>query len=323
MFNELDELMKITKLIEATSGKAEETEDDDTEDTKSSKKKLGEDDDIGGIYINKHFGDEPYEAEDTTEWTEIKGSDEESDDEESAEKQDTESDSDDDDAPVDAAEGSSSNINPDKEPIFEEIPDDDGLEQAMGEGLGLRGSFHKALHSFESCADCPCMFNVGDTVRMKSGPSTIFIIKSNDGDMMTAAQPTANKAMFASGTEGKWPVFYFNQDEIEPMEKVALNTLDDLNNIIAFNDMPINECGLTGNTIVDTDNYKEKQKVASGNQYDRKIDEVWEDMFGTTFKDCMDGKCGSEYHDATTDKFDDKIDDYSIDKLFSGTIFDK
>lgn len=343
MFEELDNLLKLTKCLEAVNS-AEDKDPDETESEEESegkapkKKNLKETDSIGAFVYDAGFGSDAYDPDQKPVAINVDGEDEDG------------HDGSDDDETATNIQGSSSNANPSMKPLFEKNDTDDELEAALSEGLGIRGALHKSIHAMECCDGIlPNRFSIGDLIRMsQSGPdgqtcpSVIFIVKNCDGDMITAAKPTAKKCDCSIGHEGSWPEFYFQQDEIAPLGD-TLSSIDVLKNIIRFNDAKvINECNLTGGHIVDDDTYKKNQKAASANQFDKKVDEVWENMFGQSISDCVNGKCspdtratlddvikgkvGAEHNDTTHKPvikmaFESSLNE-GVEKVLHGTIFD-
>lgn len=186
--------------------------------------------------------------------------------------------------------GSASNLNPEKEPIFEKNASETGkdrLESKLFGGLGL----HRQLTKVECGAGCPCPFNVCDRVRFKDCETpAILLVKNVDGNMVTLAKPTENVNEFSKGHDGCWPEFYASQYEIEPMEDAPLETEDDLNTIIRFNDANTN--GIVGRTT-DSTPMDVAQKVATANQLER-VSDFLDEVFGTcSYKEIATGKAGN------------------------------
>ena len=217
MFSELDDLKKLTQAVafEAIDLTKEKEDADDS--------------DHGAVIVDSNMDDRPFENDGGK--VKVIKVDGEADNKEKAS----------------AVGGSSGNLTSDKvkakRPIFEQKPDqeltDTDLEGIFGKGLGMSvggiGSLKKAL---ECCVDgdpdCEHQFHPGDYVTSKCcAKPVILIIKRSDGPVITAAKPTNDMDEYCEGTDGCWPEFAFNQDEIEPIPGI---TLGDIMNVMAFND---------------------------------------------------------------------------------------
>lgn len=269
MYDELDQLLKLTKFFEA-----EAIKEDDEDDLQASILTYDEKGNPEGALQTKHEyeeeeDDEEY-AEDSDESGKAKSSEKASDDvDDDADNDDKDDKSDksiedvDDDKPY----GSSGNVTKGRKgagPIFE--PDEDSFEKIVAneegcpndgamdaESLGmpnLRKSMKMSLTDaiergmgrefsrkikFEAAnplfvSNAP--FKLGDVVSAKNNPM-LYVVKNNDGSVITAAKPTANQAEFCKCKDGCWPEFTFNQDEIQTMDNASMN---DLGDIVAFND---------------------------------------------------------------------------------------
>ena len=88
-------------------------------------------------------------------------------------------------------------------------------------------------------------FQLGDAVQV-AGIPRIFIVKNNDGNMITTAKPTNCAADFAKGKDGVWPEYCFQCNELSKVGNADLSQADDL---AEFNDRDIAPAGFNGLTI--------------------------------------------------------------------------
>lgn len=182
-----------------------------------------------------------------------------------------------------------------KEAIFEQEPgtEDQNIssdaENTMECGLGLSMGglkLHKSLkNGLECCMDlcdpnCDVKYCVGDYVQPKCCETpVILVVKCTDGSNIMTAKPT--ECAEECGEHGCWPEFSFEQDEIEPMEGI---TLADIFNVMKFNDRAKTEAFNGG--CYDEEPMKKAQKGVEENQRDKKaakfddINEFMEDVFG-------------------------------------------
>lgn len=86
-------------------------------------------------------------------------------------------------------------------------------------------------------------YQLGDVVRVNNIPR-LFIVKNNDGNMLTLAKPTKCAADFAQGKDGVWPEYCFQSGDIGKVDNASIEQADD---IAEFNDMDIS--GFDGLTI--------------------------------------------------------------------------
>lgn len=117
--------------------------------------------------------------------------------------------------------------------------------ESVERGMG-RNFVNKYM--FENSAAC-CQrikpFQLGDAVQAGDIPR-IFIVKNNDGNMITTAKPTNCDADFAKGKDGVWPEYCFPCDELCKVDNADLSQADDL---AEFNDRDIAPKGFDGLTI--------------------------------------------------------------------------
>ena len=113
---------------------------------------------------------------------------------------------------------------------------DPWTNQYLGESLFRGMSIRKAAAKTEAENGCKVMFDPGTVVKPTKGGKSIYIVKNNDGEMIMCAKPTNIESdMTCGGTDGCWPQFAFQQDDIEPAG-VDLDTLAVLADIVAHND---------------------------------------------------------------------------------------
>jgi hypothetical protein len=95
----------------------------------------------------------------------------------------------------------------------------------------------------QGCRNNP--FQLGDAVQVNGIPR-IFIVKNNDGNMIRTAKPTNCIADYAKGKDGVWPEYCFQCDELSKIDNANLSQADD---IAEFNDRDIDTTGFNGLTI--------------------------------------------------------------------------
>lgn len=174
-----------------------------------------------------------------------------------------------------------------KPAIFEQEPEETDADKAFESGLGMPG-IGRALRDGLNCNECMDMcdpncdikFTIGDYVKPTCCETpVILVVKCTDGSNIMAAKPTCHADECSEC--GCWPEFSFEQDEIEPMEGI---TLDDIFNVMKFNDQPKTESFNGG--CYDEEPMKAAQKGVSENQRDKETDkfkdinEFMEDVFG-------------------------------------------
>lgn len=131
-----------------------------------------------------------------------------------------------------------------------------GKSFARGMSFGLGESVEKGMGSefvnkymFECCSGACCCrenpFKLGDAVQV-AGIPRIFIVKNNDGNMITTAKPTNCQADFAKGKDGVWPEYCFQCNELSKVDNASLDQADEL---AEFNDRDIDTTGFNGLTI--------------------------------------------------------------------------
>ena len=268
MFDELEQLLKLTKMVEATSSNAESTPEE--EDVPATVRTY-EDNDYSGKYKTLKTQVPPEEVSDVPQ------------------------------KPTDGkAYGSSGNATYTDEhgkpvengPLFEEDgptvqPEDadavaaDVAEAVVGENdpngaepqtdcmnslgkslkRGIKGGLSPFSESVErgmgrgftqkymlECNSCLCQnnpFKLGDVVSA-SGIPMLFVVKDNDGTMIRTAKPTDCKCDHAVSQDGVWPEFFFDQDELSKVDSASLDQAED---IAKFNDRDLDVRGFDGRTI--------------------------------------------------------------------------
>ena len=125
-----------------------------------------------------------------------------------------------------------------------------GMSFSLGESVekGM-GSEFVNKYMFECCSGACCCrenpFKLGDAVQV-AGIPRIFIVKNNDGNMITTAKPTNCQADFAKGKDGVWPEYCFQCNELSRVDNAGLDQADEL---AEFNDRDIDTTGFNGLTI--------------------------------------------------------------------------
>jgi hypothetical protein len=112
-------------------------------------------------------------------------------------------------------------------------------------------------------------FQLGDAVQV-SGIPRIFIVKNNDGNMITTAKPTNCEADFAKGKDGVWPEYCFQCNELSKVGNADLSQADDL---AEFNDRDLAPAGFNGLTIDPS-----PMEVAQEYARERTMDDVADDL---------------------------------------------
>lgn len=205
-------------------------------------------------------------------------------------------------------DGGSSGNNPEKqaEPLFEKDGCDankTSLDEALFKGMGLSREMREGFKGeCEGCA-CPVVFTPGTPVGMcKGGGKSVFIVKSNDGEMIVCAKPTSIEAdMSNAWNDGCWPKFSFQQDEIVPLNG-SLDSIDKLNAMIHHND-EVAKGSLVGHTVSDAGQVSANE-VADSNRYGEMKD-MMDRAFGELPEtgECInDFKCGIGEGDEDDDK---------------------
>lgn len=141
----------------------------------------------------------------------------------------------------------------------------ESIERGMGTGFVNK-------YMFESASGCCCRtnpFQLGDAVQV-AGIPRIFIVKNNDGNMITTAKPTNCQADFAKGKDGVWPEYCFQCDELSKVGNADLIQADD---IAEFNDRDIDTSGFNGLTIDPS-----PMEVAQEYARERTMDDVADDL---------------------------------------------
>lgn len=137
--------------------------------------------------------------------------------------------------------GNSGNYRTDYNALLEKCDGDpeadkNNLEECLFKGMNFKRSVKDALCKTECDNGCKCIFDPGTVVKPTKGGKSIYIVKNNDGEVIICAKPTNIEAdMARGGSDGCWPQFSFQQDDIEPLG-VDLATLAVLADIVAHND---------------------------------------------------------------------------------------
>jgi len=124
-------------------------------------------------------------------------------------------------------------------------------------------------------------FRLGDVVHCGNTPA-LFVVKKADGQIVTAAKPTSNPNELLTACDGEWPTFTFRASEIQPMLNASI---DDVQDIVGFNDqaMPFD-----GSTIDDSP-MKVAQNDARCNMVERIADNL-DEILGMPYNDICSGK---------------------------------
>lgn len=134
------------------------------------------------------------------------------------------------------------------------------------------GSNFVNKYMFESGSACCARnnpFQLGDAVQV-AGIPRIFIVKNNDGNMITTAKPTNCEADFAKGKDGVWPEYCFQCNELSKVGNADLSQADEL---AEFNDRDITPSGFNGLTIDPS-----PMELAQSFARERTMDDVAEDL---------------------------------------------
>lgn len=160
-----------------------------------------------------------------------------------------------------------------------------GLEMSLNECIE-RGMGRDFMRMYQlECAGqcCPQQngFRLGDVVHCGDTPA-LFVVKKADGQMVTAAKPTSNPNELLTSNDGEWPTFTFRASEIQPMLNASI---DDVQNIVGFNDQAMPFDGST----IDESPMKVAQNDAKCNMVERIADNL-DEILGMPYKDLCSGK---------------------------------
>ena len=160
-----------------------------------------------------------------------------------------------------------------------------GLEMSLNECIerGMGRDFMR-MYQLECCGQCCPQqngFRLGDVVHCGNTPA-LFVVKKADGQMVTAAKPTSNPNELLTSNDGEWPTFTFRANEIQPMLNASI---DDVQNIVGFNDQAMPFDGST----IDDNPMKVAQNDAKCNMVDRIADNL-DEILGMPYKDICSGK---------------------------------
>jgi hypothetical protein len=160
-----------------------------------------------------------------------------------------------------------------------------GLEMSLNECIerGMGSNFMR-MYQLECAGQCCPQqggFHLGDVVHCGNTPA-LFVVKKADGQTVTAAKPTSNPNELLTSCDGEWPTFTFRANEIQPMLNASI---DDVQNIVGFNDQAI---PFDGSTIDDTP-MQVAQNDAKCNMLDRIADNL-DEILGMPYQDICSGK---------------------------------
>lgn len=141
----------------------------------------------------------------------------------------------------------------------------ESVERGMGRNFVNKYMFE----SGSACCARSNPFQLGDAVQV-AGIPRIFIVKNNDGNMITTAKPTNCQADFAKGKDGVWPEYCFQCDELSKVDNADLSQADEL---AEFNDRDISPSGFNGLTIDPS-----PMELAQSYARERTMDDVAEDL---------------------------------------------
>lgn len=155
------------------------------------------------------------------------------------------------------------------------------LSECIERGMG---SDFMRLYKLECSGQCCPQqngFRLGDVVHCGNMPA-LFVVKKADGQMVTAAKPTSNPNEILTACDGEWPTFTFRASEIQPMLNASI---DDVQNIVDFNDQAMPFDGST----VDDSPMKVAQNDARCNMVERIADNL-DEILSMPYKDICNGK---------------------------------
>ena len=141
----------------------------------------------------------------------------------------------------------------------------ESVERGMGKNFVNKYMFENG----SSCCARTNPFQLGDAVQV-AGIPRIFIVKNNDGNMITTAKPTNCAADFAQGKDGVWPEYCFQCNELSKVGNADLSQADEL---AEFNDRDITPSGFNGLTIDPS-----PMELAQSFARERTMDDVAEDL---------------------------------------------
>lgn len=141
----------------------------------------------------------------------------------------------------------------------------ESVERGMGSNFVNKYMFE----SGNACCTRNNPFQLGDAVQV-AGIPRIFIVKNNDGNMITTAKPTNCEADFAKGKDGVWPEYCFQCNELSKVGNADLSQADEL---AEFNDRDITPSGFNGLTIDPS-----PMELAQSFARERTMDDVAEDL---------------------------------------------
>lgn len=144
-----------------------------------------------------------------------------------------------------------------------------GLGESVERGMGKAFVNKYMFESGSACCARNNPFQLGDAVQV-AGIPRIFIVKNNDGNMITTAKPTNCEADFAKGKDGVWPEYCFQCNELSKVGNADLSQADEL---AEFNDRDITPSGFNGLTIDPS-----PMELAQSFARERTMDDVAEDL---------------------------------------------
>lgn len=285
MFEELDDLLAITRTIESSP---------------ISNPMMEAEEDIDAVYVDYGDSSTPFNAKPTV--TKVSSKIAETSEPGECSGNATIKDKkkgplfEDPDAPLDAAQALNDGIDKLKQGVEEYQAASESETPVAAESLGLgkisltesieRGMGRDFMRMYKlECSGqcCPQQsgFRLGDVVHCGNTPA-LFVVKKADGQMVTAAKPTSNPNELLTACDGEWPTFTFRANEIQPMLNASI---DDVQNIIGFNDQAMPFDGST----VDDSPMKVAQNDAKCNMVERIADNL-DEILGMSYKDICSGK---------------------------------
>lgn len=155
------------------------------------------------------------------------------------------------------------------------------LSECIERGMGRDFMRMYKLECSGQCCPQQNGFRLGDVVHCRNTPA-LFLVKKADGQMVTAAKPTSNPNELLTACDGEWPTFTFRANEIQPMLNASIA---DVQNIVGFNDQAT---PFDGSTIDDSP-MKVAQNDARCNMVERIADNL-DEILGMPYQDICSGK---------------------------------
>lgn len=155
------------------------------------------------------------------------------------------------------------------------------LTESIERGMGRDFMRMYKLECSGQCCPQQNGFRLGDVVHCGNVPA-LFVVKKADGQTVTAAKPTSNPNELLTSCDGEWPTFTFRANEIKPMLNASI---DDVQKIVGFNDQAMPFDGST----IDDNPMKVAQNDARCNMVDRIADNL-DEILGLPYQDICSGK---------------------------------